>query len=86
MIVAYAFARSVSDVATGRTVALVVLVLTGLYLVLLLEDEAMQESKVRARSVLMLMALLLVGLRRRVPDRSRSATSSRWSRSARPRS
>ena len=35
---------------TGRTVALVVLVLTGLYLVLLLEDEAMQESKVRARS------------------------------------
>ena len=52
VIVAYAFARSVSDVATGRTVALVVLVLTGLYLVLLLEDEAMQESKVRARSVL----------------------------------
>jgi magnesium-transporting ATPase (P-type) len=60
VIVAYAFARSVSDVATGRTVALVVLVLTGLYLVLLLEDEAMQESKVRARSVLMLMAALLI--------------------------
>ena len=36
VIVAYAFARSVSDVETGRTVALVVLVLTGLYLVLLL--------------------------------------------------
>jgi magnesium-transporting ATPase (P-type) len=61
VIVAYAFARSVSDVATGRTVALVVLVLTGLYLVLLLEDEAMQESKVRARSVLLLMGLLLLG-------------------------
>jgi magnesium-transporting ATPase (P-type) len=61
VIVAYAFARSVSDVETGRTVALVVLVLTGLYLVLLLEDEAMQESKVRARSVLALMAVLLTG-------------------------
>jgi P-type E1-E2 ATPase len=61
VIVAYAFARSVSDVATGRTVALVVLVLTGLYLVLLLEDEAMQESKVRARSVLLLMGVLLLG-------------------------
>ena len=61
VIVAYAFARSVSDVETGRTVALVVLVLTGLYLVLLLEDEAMQESKVRARSVLALMAALLIG-------------------------
>src|SRR4029079_17436752 len=61
VIVAYAFARSVSDVATGRTVALVGLVLTGLYLVLLLEDEAMQESKVRARSVLLLMGLLLLG-------------------------
>ncbi len=61
VIVAYAFARSVSDVETGRTVALVVLVLTGLYLVLLLEDEAMQESKVRARSVLALMAALLAG-------------------------
>ena len=59
VIVAYAFARSVSDVETGRTVALVVLVLTGLYLVLLLEDEAMQESKVRARSVLALMGALL---------------------------
>jgi hypothetical protein len=41
-------------------VALVVLVLTGLYLVLLLEDEAMQESKVRARSVLALMGAMLV--------------------------
>ncbi len=61
VIVAYAFARSVSDVETGRTVALVVLVLTGLYLVLLLEDEAMQESKVRARSGLTLMVVLLAG-------------------------
>ncbi len=59
VLVAYAFARSVSDVETGRTVALVVLVLTGLYLVLLLEDEAMQESKVRARAVFTLMAALL---------------------------
>ena len=37
------------DVEDARTVALVVLVLTGLYLVLLLEDEAMRQSKVRAR-------------------------------------
>ncbi len=59
VLVAYAFARSVADVETGRTVALVVLVLTGLYLVLLLEDEAMQESKVRARAVFTLMGAML---------------------------
>ncbi len=61
VILAYSFARSVSDVPTGRTVALVVLVLTGLYLVLLLEDEAMQHSRVRAHSVLLLMGVLLAG-------------------------
>jgi cation-transporting P-type ATPase E len=61
VILAYTFARSVSDVATGRTVALVVLVLTGFYLVLVLEDDAMQHSRARARSVLLLMGLLLAG-------------------------
>lgn len=49
-------------IADARSVSLLVLVLTGLYLVLLLEDEAMAESKVRARGVIVLMAALLVGL------------------------
>ena len=38
------------------------LVLTGLYLVLLLEDEAMAQSRVRASGVIVLMAALLAGL------------------------
>jgi cation-transporting P-type ATPase E len=50
------------DVADARTVAMVVLVLTGLYLVLLLEDEAMRDSHVRAGAVLALMAALVAGL------------------------
>ena len=48
--------RSVED---ARTVAVIVLVLTGLYLVWLLEDEAMQRSQVRALGVVGLMASLL---------------------------
>jgi len=38
-------------VADGRTVAVIVVVLTGLYLILLLEDEAMERSNVRAAAV-----------------------------------
>jgi magnesium-transporting ATPase (P-type) len=51
-------------VEEARTVSVVVLVLTGLYLVWLLEDEAMQRSNVRALGVAGLMTsllLLLVG-------------------------
>jgi cation-transporting ATPase E len=48
--------RSVEE---ARTVAVVVLVLTGLYLISLLEDEAMQRSHVRAAGVVGLMLSLL---------------------------
>jgi magnesium-transporting ATPase (P-type) len=46
-------------VEEARTVAVVVLVLTGLYLVSLLEDEAMQRSHVRSAGVVALMVTLL---------------------------
>ena len=49
-------------IADARSVSLLVLVLTGLYLVLLLEDEAMAQSRVRASGVIVLMAALLAGL------------------------
>jgi magnesium-transporting ATPase (P-type) len=49
-------------IADARTVAVIVLVLTGLYLVLLLEDEAMEDSRIRRGSVLALMGALLGGL------------------------
>ena len=64
MLAAYGATRALPgrDVADARTVAMVVLVLTGLYLVLLLEDEAMRDSHVRAGAVLALMAALVAGL------------------------
>jgi P-type E1-E2 ATPase len=49
-------------VADARTVAVIILVLTGLYCVLLLEDDAMARSRVRRGSVLALMGALIAGL------------------------
>jgi P-type E1-E2 ATPase len=64
VLAAYSATRSLPgrDVADARTVAFVVLVLTGLYLVLLLEAEAMRQSRIRRGSVLMLMGAMLAGL------------------------
>ncbi len=64
VLAAYSATRSLPgrDVADARTVAFLVLVLTGLYLVLLLEAEAMRTSRIRAGSVLLLMGALLGGL------------------------
>jgi len=49
-------------VPEARTVALIVLVLVGLYLVLLLEDEAMRSSRLRGTGVAALICGLLVAL------------------------
>jgi P-type E1-E2 ATPase len=49
-------------VPEARTVALIVLVLVGLYLVLLLEDEAMQSSRLRGTAVAALVCGLLLAL------------------------
>lgn len=64
VLAAYAATRALPgrSVADARTVAVIVLVLTGLYCVLLLEDEAMARSRVRRGSVLALMAALVAGL------------------------
>lgn len=51
--------RSLED---ARSAALLVLVLIGLYLILLLEDEAIEQSQVRAWGVGLLMLALVVGL------------------------
>jgi magnesium-transporting ATPase (P-type) len=64
VLAAYSATRSLPDhdVADARTVAFLVLVLTGLYLVLLLESEAMRASRIRAGSVIALMGALVAGL------------------------
>lgn len=46
----------------ARSAALLVLILVGIYLILLLEDEAVEQSQVRAWGVGVLMAVLIGGL------------------------
>ncbi len=61
VLAAYGVTKALPDrgLADARTVAVLVLVAVGLYLVLLLEDEAMEESRVRAWGVGALFAALV---------------------------
>ena len=63
VLAAYSIVRSFpgSDLVDARSAALLVLVLIGLYLILLLEDEAVEQSHVRAWGVGVLMAGLVAG-------------------------
>ena len=63
VLAAYAVVRSFpgSDLVDARSAALLVLILLGLYLILLLEDEAVEQSHVRAWGVGALMAGLVTG-------------------------
>ena len=63
VLAAYGATKSLPDrtLEDARTVAVIVLVLTGLYLILLLEDEAIEESSQRAMGVAVLMVSLLAG-------------------------
>ncbi len=64
VLAAYAITRSLpgTDLVDARSAALLVLVFIGLYLILLLEDEAVEQSHVRAWGVGVLMACLIVGI------------------------
>jgi hypothetical protein len=61
---AYTITRSIPghDLADARSAALLVLILIGYYLILLLEDEAVEQSHVRAWGVGVLMAFLVAGI------------------------
>ncbi len=63
VVAAYGITRSLPgrSIEDGRSAALLVLVFVGLYLILLLEDEAIEESEVRAWGVGVLMGALIVG-------------------------
>ena len=64
VLAAYSIVRSFpgSDLVDARSAALLVLVLIGYYLILLLEDEAVEQSHVRAWGVGVLMAFLVAGI------------------------
>lgn len=64
VLAAYSIVRSFpgSDLVDARSAALLVLVLIGYYLILLLEDEAVEQSHVRAWGVGVLMACLVTGI------------------------
>ncbi|MGA0123265.1 MAG: cation-translocating P-type ATPase, partial [Gaiellales bacterium] len=64
VLAAYAITRSLPGrtLEDARSAALLVLILVGIYLILLLEDEAVEQSQVRAWGVGVLMAVLLGGL------------------------
>jgi len=61
---AYGITRSLPGrtLEDTRSAALLVLILVGIYLILLLEDEAVEQSQVRAWGVGVLMAILVGGL------------------------
>ena len=61
---AYGITRSLPGrtLDDARSAALLVLILVGIYLILLLEDEAVEQSQVRAWGVGVLMAILVGGL------------------------
>ncbi len=63
VLAAYGVTRSLPgrNLEDARSVALMVLVFLGLYLILLLEDEAMEQSNVRSWGVGVLMLGLLIG-------------------------
>ena len=63
VLAAFGATKSLPDrtLEDARTVAVMVLVLTGLYLILLLEDEAIEQSSQRAMGVAVLMVSLLAG-------------------------
>jgi cation-transporting P-type ATPase E len=63
VLAAYGATKSLPDrgLEDARTVAVIVLVLTGLYLILLLEDDAIEQSSQRALGVALLMGTLLLG-------------------------
>ena len=64
VLAAYTITRSIPghDLVDARSAALLVLILIGYYLILLLEDEAIEQSHVRAWGVGVLMACLVVGI------------------------
>ena len=64
VIAAYGITRSLPgrNLEDAQSAALLVLVLVGLYLILILEDEAVEQSQVRAIGVAVLMTGMLAGL------------------------
>ncbi|MGI9116972.1 MAG: HAD-IC family P-type ATPase [Gaiellales bacterium] len=64
VLAAYGIVRSMPghDLVDARSAALLVLVLLSYYLILLLEDEAVEQSHVRAWGVGVLMAFLVAGI------------------------
>ncbi len=64
VLAAYGITRSLPGhtIADARSTALMVLILIGFYLILLLEDEAVEQSNVRAWGVGVLMAALVAGV------------------------
>jgi hypothetical protein len=64
VLAAYSITRSIPghNLEDARSAALLVLILIGYYLILLLEDEAVEQSHVRAWGVGVLMACLVIGI------------------------
>jgi magnesium-transporting ATPase (P-type) len=64
VIAAYGAVRSLPDrtIEDARSAALIVLILVGLYLILILEDEAVENSEIRAVGMAALMGGLVAGL------------------------
>ena len=64
VIAAYGAVRALPDrtIEDARSAALLVLVLVGLYLILILEDEAVENSEIRAVGMAILMGGLVAGL------------------------
>ena len=64
VLAAYGITRSIPghDLEDARSAALLVLIFIGYYLILLLEDDAIEQSHVRAWGVGVLMACLIIGI------------------------
>jgi magnesium-transporting ATPase (P-type) len=64
VLAAYGITRSIPghNLEDARSAALLVLIFIGYYLILLLEDDAIEQSHVRAWGVGVLMACLIIGI------------------------